>query len=246
MMYTGDAETIAMASDAIRFYAAGLIFYSFNLVIQNFCQGTGKIVTTMIICTCLELVFMVVPIFVLPEFMGANGIWATFVLCQFLTFLVYLVMAMIHNKKIFLNLDELLMLDVDDEHKIEKFEYSACDEEDVMMASVGADALCHKNNIDAKRANAISLCIEEMAMNIVERGIKNPKKQRIDIKVVIMGEDVIIRLRDNCVAFNPIDHHKQFDEDDPMAGIGIRMVFKLAKDVNYISTMKLNNLTIKL
>jgi len=34
--------------------------------------------------------------------------------------------------------------------------------------------------------------------------------------------------------------------DDPTANIGIRLVMAIAKDVEYSSTLRLNNLTVKL
>ena len=245
MFYTSDEEVISLATRALRYYSICLILYGACIVIQNFSQATKKIVLTMIFCLFDEFIFIILPVFILPEIMGTDGFWLSFVVAQVLTLLMYVIIVMVRKKKIIPNFNDFMLLPKT--FKVDKdktFEYTATEEEDVMMASIGAEVLCTKNNIDSKHTNAIALCIEEMAMNIVTVGIKDVKKQRIDIKVVIKDEDIIIRLRDNCVAFNPIEHFKNDDDDDPMAGIGIKMVMKLAKDVNYISTMKLNNLMI--
>lgn len=151
---------------------------------------------------------------------------------------------MVRKKTPKIKLDDYLLLQDDLEEKASNvFEYTIHDEEDVMMSSVGAEAFCIKNSIDEKRTNAVALCIEEMGANIVENGIREGEKLFLDVKVIARGEDIVIRLRDNCSDFNPVDHHKT-DSDDPFAGIGIKMVFKMAKDVNYIMTMELNNLVI--
>lgn len=245
MFYTTDEEVISLATRALRYYSVCLILYGVCIVIQNFSQATKKIVLTMIFCLCDEFVFIVLPVLILPELIGVDGFWLSFIVAQILTLLMYLIIVMVRKKKILPNFTDIMLLPKTfkvDKNKV--FEYTATEEEDVMMASIGAEVLCTKNDIDTKHTNAIALCVEEMAMNIVETGITDPKKQRIDIKVAIKDEEIIIRLRDNCLAFNPIEHFKNDDEDDPMAGIGIKMVMKLAKDVNYISTMKLNNLVI--
>ena len=46
--------------------------------------------------------------------------------------------------------------------------------------------------------------------------------------------------------FDPTEWLKVNDEDDPEKNIGIRMISGMAKDVKYLSTMELNNLTITL
>lgn len=157
------------------------------------------------------------------------------------------IVIIVKTKKVNFGLDNAMMLpenfDVPDE---DKWEYSVTDIEDVMMCSVASEAFCMKHNIDAKHTNSIALCIEEMGMNIVNHGINNEEKQRLDVKIFVKGEDITIRLRDNCDQFNPVDHFKSMDPEDPTKGIGIRMVMKIAKDVVYINTLKLNNLTIKL
>lgn len=159
--------------------------------------------------------------------------------------IIYLVIAQIRNKKFMLNLLQFLLVpDTFDVPKDKRVELSASTTEDVMMASISSEALCMKNNIDEKRTKVISLCIEEMGNNIVNHGVKDPEKQHVDIKVFIKDDDIHIRLRDNCENFNPVKHYENIDQDDPFSGIGIKMTFKMAKDVNYITTMKLNNLMI--
>lgn len=244
-LYTNDPEVLDMAITAIRFYAAGMILYSISLTIQNFIQGTKKIGLTIVICACCEIIYVVVAALSLSPIFGVYGYWAAFAVAQILTILTYCVIVIVRKKTLKFTLDNFLLLPKDFEADAsKKFEFTASDEEGVMMSSFGAEVLCQKNNIDAKKTNAISLCVEEMAMNVVETGIKDAKKQRVDVKVLVKGDNIIIRLRDNCPAMNPIEHFKKISDEDPFAAIGIKMVMNIAKDVNYISTMKLNNLII--
>lgn len=245
MIYTSDTEVLEASTTAIRFCAICMPFYGYNIVLQNFCQGTKKIGLSMLICVFDNFIFVVALAFILPTFMGIFGIWMAFVFCEFCMLAMYAIIVMFKRKKMRITFEDIMLLPEDfDVPNKKKFEYTVTDIEDVMMSSVGAEVLCLKNDIDAKRTNVCSLCIEEMAKNIVEHGIKEQDGLFVDIKVMIKGDDIIIRMRDNCLAFNPVDHHKAMDPEEPMSGIGIRMVMQAAKDVNYISTMKLNNLII--
>jgi len=85
-----------------------------------------------------------------------------------------------------------------------------------------------------------------MAGNIVEHGFtKDDKEHSVDVRVVHKGDDVILRLKDDCVPFDPAERRMLQDPDDPAKNIGIRMVFRLAKDVQYQSILGLNVLTIR-
>ena len=93
----------------------------------------------------------------------------------------------------------------------------------------------------------IALCIEEMTNNIVQHGfVKDGKKHSIDIRLVFRDGKRVIRIRDNCVSFDPTKYIELHKADDPMSHIGIRMVMKTVKNANYINSLGLNNLTLEL
>ena len=66
--------------------------------------------------------------------------------------------------------------------------------------------------------------------------------------VVFEFDDVILRIRDDCVKFNLKDKCKTMviDQENPSKNMGIRMVLSLAKDVRYTYTLNTNNLIITL
>ena len=89
--------------------------------------------------------------------------------------------------------------------------------------------------------------MEEMAGNIVDHGFtKDKKKHSIDVRVVHKDEDVIRRIKDDCVPFDPHERQQLAEGDDITKNIGIRMVFKIASDVQYQNIMGLNVLTIRI
>ncbi len=54
----------------------------------------------------------------------------------------------------------------------------------------------------------------------------------------------VIRIRDNCVSFDPTKYLELHQSDDPAAHIGLRMVMGMTKEAVYINTLGLNNLTL--
>ena len=68
----------------------------------------------------------------------------------------------------------------------------------------------------------------------------------IDLRVVITGNKFVIRMRDNCPQY---DVTKQIaavnaDDADPTQNVGIRIVSKLASDINYMHAFETNSLII--
>ena len=87
----------------------------------------------------------------------------------------------------------------------------------------------------------------EMVNNILEHGFKPGREhQSVDVRILFKGDSRIIRIRDNCVNFDPLEYLKLHGSDDPVAHIGIRMVMRMVKSANYVNSLGLNNLTLML
>ena len=119
--------------------------------------------------------------------------------------------------------------------------------EEVVTIAHTVQGFCRERGIDERRALLSGLALEEMAGNVVAHGfVKDNKRHTVDVRVVHKGKDVILRLKDDCVPFDPGGRKTLTDSADPTENIGIRMVFRLAKDVQYQSILGLNVLTIKI
>ena len=87
--------------------------------------------------------------------------------------------------------------------------------------------------------------MEEMANNIVTHGFREGRKdQSVDIRILFKNDGRVIRIRDNCVNFDPVAYLGLHETDDPAAHIGIRMIMRMVKSANYVNTLGLNNLTL--
>ena len=106
---------------------------------------------------------------------------------------------------------------------------------------------CLERHIDARRAYYAGLCMEEMAGNIVTHGFaKDKKKHSVDIRLTCTEGRIILRMRDDCAAFDPSQHARILNPEDGVKDYGIRMVYDLAKEVNYQNLLDQNVLTITL
>ena len=67
------------------------------------------------------------------------------------------------------------------------------------------------------------------------------------MRVVLQeGKKILLRIKDDCVPFDPAERAKLVNNEDPCANIGIRMVYASADEVVYQNLLGLNVLTIRL
>lgn len=117
--------------------------------------------------------------------------------------------------------------------------------EDVVNLSLRVEAFCKEHNVDRKRTYYLSLAAEEMVGNVVDHGFtRDDKEHQIDVCVIARWSGKLkLRIRDDCVTFNPLDWYEA-NSEDPTKDIGIRLIMATAKKVEYSSAYGLNNLII--
>ena len=129
----------------------------------------------------------------------------------------------------------------------EKIDITIRTEEEAVDVAQKIQKFCLDRGVDRKRSYYAALCMEEMAGNIVSHGFtKDEKDHTIDVRVVHKGDDVILRIKDNCVPFDPKQRSEVFNPDDPAKNMGIRMIYKMMDDIEYRYTLGLNVLTIRI
>ena len=119
--------------------------------------------------------------------------------------------------------------------------------EDCTLVSEQVVLFCRGHKIDSKKGFLAGVCVEELATNAIGHGLRNQKGLKsADIRVVIDGGDVIIRLRDSGSAFNLKSFANQIKYDDNSeGGTGIRILLNSAKEVSYYRTYGMNTTIIK-
>ena len=117
--------------------------------------------------------------------------------------------------------------------------------EQVTEASDKVISLCEKYDVDRKQAFNVGLCLEELAANSLLHGYRDNRKKLIEYRFVMIGRWLILRLRDNGRPFDLTERYKLLNPDDPVSGLGLRIVFAAAENVNYSHAFDLNNVCIR-
>ena len=184
---------------------------------------------------------------ILIKSMGINALYVANVINGIVTTIFIVLYAWYLNKRMPRNTEDLMV--IPDDFGIsqdECMDISVRSVEDVVKVSEEIRDFCAKRGLDNKTTYLAGLVMEEMAGNIVEHGFeKDNKKHTVDVRVVHKNDDVILRIRDDCVPFDPAARLKLTKPDDPTSNIGIRMMFAMADDIKYQSILGMNVLTIR-
>lgn len=175
-----------------------------------------------------------------------NGIYIANVLNGVVTTLFVVLYAMFKLKRMPRNAEDLMVIpDSFGVTKDERIDISVKSMEEVIEVSKRVQDFCLEKGIDSKRAYLAGLCMEEMAGNIVEHGfVKDKKKHSIDIRVAHKNDKIILRIKDDCIPFDPKERNKLESGDDLTKNIGIRMIYRIMKDIDYQNMLGINVLTI--
>lgn len=184
----------------------------------------------------------------LTPVLGINGVYIANVLNGVVTNLVILVYAIIRNKRMPRNMEELMVIPPEFGVKEnERLDYAIQGMEDVTGLSEEVQQFCLEQGIDEKRSLHASLCMEEIAGNVVKHGFRTDKKtHNALVRVIHKKEDVILCFKDDCRAFDPLTRFRLANQADRTANIGIRIVTGMAKDVNYQYILGCNVLNIRI
>ena len=239
-----DGELMDMSVAAIRLFALGMPLQLINSVLINYYQCTKKVGMATMICVLQSMVYTVLFALILIRPMGANGAWVAFLLGEILTLVTVAVVLRIKTGKFPLSLDTILLLgDTFGGSPKDRLELSIGNSmEEVMVISSGIHKFGRNRDIDTDTLNLLSLCIEEMAGNVVRHAFKPGEKRWLDLTVIHKPDTLILRIRDNGAAFDPLAYDGGADD----AHYGIRMIRKLADTIEYRRSMGLNNLIIHL
>ncbi len=117
--------------------------------------------------------------------------------------------------------------------------------EAVVACSQQVAAWCESHGMDGRRSYLVPLAVEEMAANAVEHGFAKTKHPAIDVKLILKHDGTLmLRMRDNGAAFNPMD--LDLSAADPCSAVGIRMLRQGVREVEYQNTVGLNNVVVTL
>ena len=179
---------------------------------------------------------------------GMNSVYIANVLNGVVTVLTILGYAWRNSRHFPRTMDELMVIPSEfGVPESERMDLSIRSMEEVINISEEILRFCKEKGIDAKRAFLSGLSMEEMAGNIVSHGFsKDNKSHSVDVRIVHKGDDLILRLKDDCIPFDPSERQHLAEGADRAKNVGLRLIFQLLKDVQYQNILGLNVLTLRI
>lgn len=241
-----DPEIKKIAVYGLRMYAIQLIPHGSYMSMIGYMKGTGRVragkalILISSLSTCLFQILFVAAA-------GIDMIWISYTFAFLFSNLCFLLYASRISGKLSVKAEDLIL-------QPESFgpppedvmEQEAVTLEDVTAFTNRAADFVKEHKGSDRQILMVPLCIEEMAANVIQHGFNDGKDHYFGVKIIANKEGYTIRMRDDCKPFNPKEFYEMHQPKDPELNIGIRMVYKMAKEVNYLNTLRMNNLIIKI
>ena len=210
----------------------------------------GQSVDRNIMVNLLEAIdgFVTVCVFtaLLIPSVGMNSVYIANVINGVVSIIYLVIYSIIKNRRMPKNIEELMVIPPDfGASEEDRMDHSLHCLEDVICLSEAIQAFCQQKKIEPRISYFAALFMEEMAGNVVEHGFhKDKKAHTVETRVVYKDGGIILRIKDNCIPFDPAERYKMANPDDISKNIGIRMVYRIAEDIDYQNILGMNVLTI--
>ncbi|MBQ7216351.1 MAG: ATP-binding protein [Synergistaceae bacterium] len=248
-LYIGhsDSEALAMSSEAVKCVALTLPLNIYIYALLNYMQGVKKFREANLYTLMIRIVMPLISLLVMVKIAGIRGVYWTLPVTAVLLAVLGTVYIFCQYGESF-NIKRLLLSPKFWQDEGKELELVA----DSMLEVTGMAGMsmmfCEENGFSKKTSMLLSLCIEEMGGNIIQHGFSDGKQHYIYLRILAKADEVILRIRDDCKPFNPLEHYRMTvqNEQDPAKNMGIRLVMKLSSGVQYLSTFGTNNLIIRI
>lgn len=232
-----------LAVRGLRIFALGLIPCCVNNALRSLYQATGRILLMEILSLLEGAVFPILAALGMSFLFSADGVWFYFVLGELLTLLTICLIVLRVKKRLPWQHGAAMLLKPDfGVRGSDLLEIRLSSLEEIPAAVERVESFCRSHGLDAKTTNHISLCVEEMSVNVVGYGFSaDEKPHHLFVRLLRKKDMWVLRFRDDCTAFDPVRYVPPPDESH----LGIKIVLAMARDVRYTSSLNLNNLMIQ-
>ena len=215
----------------------------------SYLQAIGHIREAHILSIFDNFIFLIASAWVLSRPFGVFGVFLAYPVTQFLSLGLSWAVHVKRTGKTHITSEEYLDLD-------ESFfagpgdviSYPVDSIENCTLASEQVVMFCRGHKLDEKKAMLAGLCTEELTTNVIKHGASQSHiPGASDLRVVIDGSDVIVRLRDDGRPFNLMELTDLIERDKGKEkGTGIRIMLGTASNISYYRTYGMNTTIIRI
>ncbi len=244
-LFLKDGSLLADAAKGMRIVVLYTIPFSVNFCLRSYYQAM-KMRISIPYAIFNGLIGTTLFAFVLGHTIGITGVWAAYPLGEMLTLIVFVAYALLKKKSANCGiLERIMMIPESYDDEIEPVAITASSMEDVIADSIEVSSYMKEHGAADRVANYTSMAVEELAGNIIRHGFGDGKLHHVYVKLKKSQGQWLLRLRDDCRSFDPVDYVKHITPEEKQSHYGIRMIYGLADEVRYLNTLKMNNLLIR-
>ena len=246
--HPSDGAVYVMTVHALRIIPLCMPFSTFVAHFTFYAQASGKKLLVHLLSVLDGMACVAgFTALLMPVLRSMDSVYIANVLNGLVCTLVVVGFAWLANRRFPRTAGELMVIPEDfGVREADRMDITVRDMDQVVTISRQVMDFCQARGLTRRQAFFSGLFLEEMAGNIVAHGFnKDRRPHSIDIRVVHKGEDVILRIKDDCAPFDPHDRLALTDSEDRIRNLGIRVVFGCARDVSYQNTLGLNVLTLR-
>lgn len=237
----GEGEMLELCKTALRIFACSFPFYVYNKFLMSYYQTILQPGLSTVI-TVLQGFLVIVPLTLGGIFLwGLTGVCAMAVISEMVTILLGSLYRIWGQRKGKSEGGVYMLPEVRNETFLECSLEN--DLKEVIAFREKLFAFCGEHQIDDRDANILGLAVEELAANIVQYGYRNGKKNYMDISFTVQDDKYILRVRDDGIPFNPLEHEQELEEIT-VGGIGL--LKKIMSDFQYMRVLNMNNTIVEL
>ena len=237
--------TQAMALRMLRMLCLAILLNLVLTVLVKLLQAAEKLALANAI-TFLENAFQGVFALLFVGKLGADAAWAANPVATALCLLAVMVYGLSGGADCWRDPLRFLHFPTDFGSAVDaRMTLAICSQELVMDAARGLMEFCTRQGMSERACMTAGVCVEELAGNVVKHGFQNQKSGTVWVLATIQNKTLTLRIRDNCIRFDPKEYLRLSAQDDPSEHIGIRLVAGLAESVEYQNMFGMNMLTIE-
>ncbi|WP_409199495.1 MATE family efflux transporter [Methanobrevibacter sp. DSM 116169] len=244
-VFGNNPEILSTTIRSLRLFAPSLPLALICIVLLNYYNATKNLLISNYIAFAHSFLFISLFALIATPLIGEDGIWLCFTVGEILTLIGLIFLIKYKYGKFPKSTEDFLLLDDNFEKDINSnLSISINGNMDEVMKLSNYVQEFGKNYPGKENIiNKLALCVEEMGGNIVEHGFKSCHNHHyIDVRIILTSKNVIFRIRDDGIPFNPIEYANKCEKTENT--MGIKIIQKIATNMEYRHTIGLNNLTI--
>ncbi|TGE35717.1 hypothetical protein E4K67_23410 [Desulfosporosinus fructosivorans] len=247
------AEQQSIAVPALMICSISLVGAMVNQIFIYYYMTIGRTKIANLITLGRGLLFIILTAYILSQTLGIYGIWISFSVSELLSFLIIAITVKQALRKEH-ELSGVLLLNHCDVEEGRFISFSVGTKvEAVMESSDKISDFCESCSLNPKQSMAISLAIEEILLLMVKHVFEGNHNDSIDVKIFVRKDMITMRFRCGGRKFNPLEYYKAametsngFEDSDMDESMGLKLISKIAKKVDYTTSLGLNNIVIRI